>query len=412
MSKSQEGLASQARAQAQAQARERELTRRGVLKGGVAIGGLAAASTLTSALPFWSQVALAAGEELVPFTDVPDGFKAPPVAPGAIHFLDTRLIDSFYTSKDDFYVVQHYNQPTIAADGYRLRVTGLVDKPLELTLADLERRPKVEIDAGFECGGNSAGLFQGLIGNARWGGVSLRDLLRDAGVRDGGIEVVFYGADKGKEKIRDIEVEQSFGRSLSIDDALRPEVMLAYEMNGEPLNLYHGAPVRLLVPGWYGVANVKWLEQIHVQDRRFMGRFMARDYVTLSRRDVGGVERWEERSVAKMRLKSAVIRVVRAAGEEGYRVTGFVLNDGTPLRSVEVKIDDGPWQAAEIDPASSRFSWKLFHYRWTNAAPGEHTIVSRATDADGQVQATPEQMPEKPTRWENYAQFPRKVRIA
>jgi hypothetical protein len=117
-----------------------------------------------------------------------------------------------------------------------------------------------------------------------------------------------------------------------------------------------------------------------------------------------------------MRLKSAVIRVVRAAGEQGgeqgYRITGFVLNDGTPLRSVEVKIDDGPWQAAEIDPASSRFSWKLFHYRWTNAAPGEHTIVSRATDADGQVQATPEQMPEKPTRWENYAQFPRKVRIS
>lgn len=420
MSQSQEGLTSQEQGQEREQEQERErerergqeLTRRGVLKGGIAIGGLTAASALTSALPFWSQVALAAGEELVPFTDVPDGFKAPPVAPGAIHFLDTRLIDSFYTPKDDFYVVQHYNQPTIAADGYRLRVTGLVDKPLELTLADLERRPKVEIDAGFECGGNNAGLFQGLIGNARWGGVSLRDLLREAGVRDDGIEVVFYGADKGKEKIRDIEVEQSFGRSLSIDDALRPEVMLAYEMNGEPLNLYHGAPVRLLVPGWYGVANVKWLEQIHVQDRRFMGRFMARDYVTLSRRDVGGVERWEERSVAKMRLKSAVIRVVRVPGEEGYRVTGFVLNDGTPLRSVEVKIDDGPWQAAEIDPASSRFSWKLFHYRWTNAAPGEHTIVSRATDVEGQVQATPEQMPEKPTRWENYAQFPRKVRIS
>jgi hypothetical protein len=90
---------------------------------------------------------------------------------------------------------------------------------------------------------------------------------------------------------------------------------------------------------------------------------------------------------------------------------GFVLNDGTTLRSVEVSIDNGPWQAAQIDPQSSKYSWKLFTYTWDNASAGEHTLVSRATDANGQVQATLEQMPEKPTRWENYAQFPRKVMI-
>ena len=385
---------------------DKELERRDVLKGGLALGGLAA----TAGLPFWSRLALAANEELVPFTDVPEGFAAPPVAPGAIHYLDTRRIDSFYTSKDDFYIIQHYNQPTIAADDYKLRITGLVDKPMELTLADLKRRRKVEIDAGFECGGNNKNLFQGLIGNAKWGGVSVRDLLRDAGIQKAGIEVVFYGTDTGKEKIRDTDVEQNFGRSLEASDAQRPEVMLAYEMNGEPLPLYHGAPVRLLVPGWYGVANVKWLAQIHVQDRRFMGRFMARDYVTLSKRDVGGVERWEERSVTKMRLKSSIIRVTR--GDAGYRVTGFVLNDGTPLRSVEVKIDDGPWQPAEIDPMATQYSWKLFTYSWKNATPGDHTLVSRVTDVNGQVQATPDQMPEKPSRWENYAQFPRTVRIS
>jgi DMSO/TMAO reductase YedYZ molybdopterin-dependent catalytic subunit len=384
---------------------EREYPRRTVLKTGLGLGGLAA----TASLPFWSKLALAADEEVVPFTDVPDGFKAPPVAPGAIHFLDTRGIESFYTSNDDFYIVQHYNQATIAPEQYKLRITGLVDRPLELTLADLKRRRKVEIDAGFECGGNNANIFHGLIGNARWGGVRLNELLRDAHVQDGGIEVVFYGADKGKEKIRDVDLEQSFGRSLELSDALRPEVMLVYEMNGKPLPLYHGAPVRLLVPGWYGVANVKWLEQIHVQDRRFMGRFMARDYVTLSKRDVGGVERWEERSVTKMRLKSSIVRVTR--GPDGYRITGFVLNDGTPLRSVEVKVDDGPWQRAEVDPESSQYSWKLFHYAWKDAAPGEHTIVSRVTDVHGQVQATADQIPQKPSRWENYAQFPRKVRI-
>src|SRR5690606_27092084 len=153
----------------------------------------------------------------------------------------------------------------------RLKVTGMVDKPLDLTLANIKARPKMEIDAGFECGGNTPRLFQGLIGNARWGGTSLSALLREAGIQTGGIEVVFYGYDKGMETVRDLSIEQAFGRSLHINDALLDDVILAYEMNGEPLPLYHGAPLRLVVPGWYGVANVKWLGQIHVQDTRYMG---------------------------------------------------------------------------------------------------------------------------------------------
>jgi hypothetical protein len=136
---------------------------------------------------------------------------------------------------------------------------------------------------------------------------------------------------------------------------------------------------------------------------------MARDYVTLSRREIGGVERWEERSVTKMLLKSSIIRVTRRGN--AHTITGFVLNDGTPLRSVEVKIDDGPWQPAPVDPESTQYSWKIFRYAWAGATPGEHRIVSRVTDANGQVQATPEQMPEKPSRWENYAQFPRTLVI-
>lgn len=381
------------------------LTRRRMLQGSVALSTLAAAN-----LPFWAQLALGAEEELVPFTDMPDGFAAPPVTPGAIHYLDTRGIDSFYSPNDDFYIIQHYNQPEVAAADYTLRITGLVERPLEFTLAQLQARPRVELDAGFECGGNSANLFQGLIGNARWAGCSLRDLLQEAGVQPEGIEVVFYGRDQGEETIRDQKVTQSFGRSLHIDDALQPDLMLAWEMNGEPLPHYHGAPVRLIVPGWYGVANVKWLSQIHVQDRRFMGRFMGRDYVTLSRRDIGGEMRWEERSVTKIQLKSSIIRVTRNG--DAHRIMGFVLNDGTPLRAVEVSIDGGPWQAATIDPQSSKYSWKLFTYDWTGATPGEHTVVSRVIDENGQIQATPEEMPEKPTRWENYAQFPRKVMIS
>ena len=387
-------------------AQDRELDRREVLKSGVALGGLAA----TAGMPFWSKLALAQGEELVPFTDVPEDYAVAPKAPGAIHFVDTRYIDSFYTSNEDFYVVQHYGQPEVDVDSYSLKFTGLIDNPLEFTLDELKAMDKVEIDAGFECGGNRQDFYHGLIGNAKWGGVRLGDLLKRAGVKGDGIEVVFYAADVGKENIRDTDVEQAFARSMHIDDAMREEVLIAYEMNGEPLPGFHGAPVRLIVPGWYGVANVKWMNHIHVQDRRFMGRFMARDYVTLSKIDVGGVERWDERSVTWIRLKSSIVRVTRRDGS--HRVTGFVLNDGTPLQSVEISIDGGPWRKAEIDPDSSQYSWKLFYLDWDDATPGEHTLVSRVTDIDGQVQATADQVPEKPSRWENYAQFPRTVMIS
>ena len=383
--------------------------RRKALKTGVAMGGMAA----TASMPFWSSLALGAEEEVVPFTDMPEGYTVPPKQLGGIYYQDTSKIGSFYTPNDRFYVIQHYNQPQIEESAHQLKLTGLVNKELNLTLADLKKYPKFEIDAGFECGGNSPRLFQGLIGNARWGGVRLVDLLAEAGLDRDGTEVVFYGADKGMEKTRidlDMEVEQAFGRSMHADDATNPDIVLAYEMNGEPLPVFHGAPLRLVVPGWYGVANVKWLSQIHVQDSRYMGRFMGRDYVTLSKRNIGGEERWEERSVTRIQLKSSIVRVTRNGNN--HTITGFVLNDGTPLRSVEVSIDGGPWQMAELDPANSKYSWKLFNYTWRNASRGEHTIVSRVTDVTGQVQATQDEMPEKPTRWENYAQFPRTVMIS
>jgi DMSO/TMAO reductase YedYZ molybdopterin-dependent catalytic subunit len=384
---------------------EADQERRGFLKQGMTIGAL----SLAASQSLWSRFAMAAEEELVPFTDMPPEFLAPPVAPGATHYLDSRTISSFYTPNDDFYIIQHYGQPTEVAANHSLRVTGLVNKELTLDMAAIRARPKVEIDAGFECGGNSPRLFQGLIGNAKWGGTPLKPLLEEAGIKTDGIEVVFYGIDKGEETIRDVKVEQSFGRSMHITDALNAGAILAYEMNGEALPLYHGAPLRLVVPGWYGVANVKWLSQIHVQDRRFMGRFMGRDYVTLSKQDIGGEVRWEERSVTKIRLKSSIVRVTKSSS--GHRISGFVLNDGTPLRAVEISIDGGPWQAATVDTANGQYSWKLFSYDWKGASAGEHTLVSRVIDVNGQVQATQEELPEKPTRWENYAQFPRKVMI-
>ncbi len=376
--------------------------RRTLLKGALGTGVLAAMPNLI--LP-----ALAQGDKLIPFTDVPENFQVTPARPAANHYLDTREITSYFTDNDDFYIIQHYGQPDIDESTYRLKITGMVDNELEFTLQDLQNMAQIEQQVGFECGGNSQRLFHGLIGNALWGGVSLAPLLERAGIQPGAKEVVFFGSDIGNEEIRGREVESAFARGLSIEDAMRPENMLALQMNGEPLPYYHGKPVRLLVPGWYGVANVKWLNQIHVQNTRFMGRFMGRDYVTLKKENVGGIERWVENSVTMMNLKSAIIRVVESGGS--HRIQGFVLNDGTPLRSVEVKIDDGPWQRAEINPRSTKYAWKLFNFDWENATPGDHTLVSRVTDINGNVQATQEELPEKVSYWEDFGQFPRTIRI-
>jgi DMSO/TMAO reductase YedYZ molybdopterin-dependent catalytic subunit len=384
---------------------DNEIGRREVLKKGLALTGFAALATAQWPLP-----ALAKGEDLVPFTDVPDSFKPGPAEPNKTHIFDTRTLGSFYTSNDDHYIVQHYGQPEVDLSTYRLRITGLVDNPMELTLDDIRARSRVELDAGFECGGNSKRILYGLVGNARWGGVSLSTLLNEAKIKPEGKEVVFFGADEGSEKIRNKEVTQNFARSLSVEDALRADNMLALEMNGESLPLYHGKPLRLLVPGWFGVANVKWLTQIHVQDDRYMGRFMGRDYVTLRKYDVGGVERWTEESVTRMNLMSVVARVARTASD--HKVWGFSLNDGTPLKAIEVKIDDGPWQKADIDSRVSRYSWKMFTFDWRGAQPGEHTLVSRAIDVEGNVQPTESQVAEKATYWENPGQFPRTVMIS
>ena len=270
--------------------------RRELLRQGAALGALG----LAGAGNWWSQSALAADETLVPFSDMPDPYIAPPVTPGATHYLDRRGIDARYTNNNDFYIVQHYNQPTVDASGYKLRVTGLVNKPLELDLATIKRRPKVELEAGFECGGNSPRLFQGLIGNARWVGTPLKGLLDEAGVKPDGIEVVCYGHDKGEETIREVKVEQNFGRSLHISDAMNPDVLLVWEMNGEPLPFYHGAPLRLLVPGWYGVANVKWLSQIHIQEDAYLGKYQARWYRTVRGEMIDGEMKYMETAVTHM----------------------------------------------------------------------------------------------------------------
>jgi DMSO/TMAO reductase YedYZ molybdopterin-dependent catalytic subunit len=271
-----------------------------------------------------------------------------------------------------------------------------------------------ELVAGFECSGNRRPL-QGLSGNGKWTGVPLKAVLESAGVKSSAREFVFYGADHGEEEVefrtQKYKVDYNFGRSLAREKALSSEPFLAYALNGEPLTRHQGSPLRLIVPGWYGVSNVKWLSQIHAQEEQYMGKYQTRWYRTVRGEMIDGEMRWNETGVTHMQLKSFIARVTKDGTR--YKVLGVVLNDGTPLKSVEVKIDEGPWQAATLEPTTKeKFSWKLFSYTWNGATPGEHTLVSRVTDTTGKVQPTEKDLENKKSFLEDNSQQPRKLVIS
>jgi len=167
----------------------------------------------------------------------------------------------------------------------------------------------------------------------------------------------------------------------------------------------------LIVPGYYGVCNVKWLNHIHLQDEEYLGRFQARWYRTLRGEEIDGEVMWKETAVMHMNLKSYIARVTKSGSQ--YKVMGIVLNDGSPLKSVEVKVDDGPWQPATLDAATAKdkYGWKFFTYTWNNATAGEHTLVSRVTDSAGHVQPTAKDLENKKSFLEDNSQTPRKITI-
>ena len=389
----------------------RQITRRDMLKESVALAGLGVLG-----VPEWAFPALAQDETLVPFTDLPETITLERTPERRI--IDIRNIDGVFTPSDQFFTTQHYGHPEIDTATYRLRVSGLVDRPLSLSLAALRSMPRRELVFGFECSGNR-GPVNGLSSNGRWQGVPLRAVLERAGVKPEAREFVLFGADHGEEEVEfrgsTYTVDQQYGRSLQRDQALSDEPLLAYSLNDEPLTTHQGRPLRLLVPGWYGAPNVKWVSEIHVQEDQYLGKYQARWYRTLKGEMVNGEMKWKETAITKMRLKSFIARVSRVTtGGSRHRVFGVVLHDGTPIRSVEVKVDDGPWQPAMLDPAttSEKYGWKFFNYTWDDATPGEHTVTSRATDANGNVQPTAEDLEVKHTFLEHNAQLPRTLIIA
>lgn len=290
------------------------------------------------------------------------------------------------------YLVTHFDIPAIDPAAWRLRIDGQVRRPLELTLSQVVARPRRTIPVTLECAGNGRGWLTPrppsipwlgeAIGTAEWTGTPLRDLLHEAGIRPGAVEVVFRGADRG---IQGGE-EHRYGRSLSLDEAGRGEVLLAYAMNGRPLEPQHGFPLRLLVPGWYGMASVKWLSSIEVADEPFDGYQQAVAYRYQRDADDPG------EPVSRMRVRSLMIPPGipdfftrrRYADAGPTRIVGRAWSGSGPVERVEVAVD-GRWEDARLAPASAPFAWRRWSFEW-DAAGGEHELACRATDATGDAQ--------------------------
>ncbi|MDA0749228.1 MAG: molybdopterin-dependent oxidoreductase [Verrucomicrobia bacterium] len=353
-------------------------------------------------------------EESVPFEDTPRARE---------NRLDWEMLNDWITPQNQVFNVQHYGMPEFDASKFQLTIDGLVGNPMTLSMDDIRALPKKEQPMTLECSGNGSNKgFMDAIYNSKWGGTPLASLLEKCELDPKAIEVVFYGKDTKEEILRpgtnrELKIEVPYGRSMTLEDAMNLPLLLAYERNGAPMEYRNGAPLRLIVPGWYGVANVKWLTRIELRDRRYMGRYMARDYVTVrgERRNKEDIT-FVETSVTRMNLKSVIARVTRRPTQNGIiplRAYGAAWGDGNGLDRVEVRLNNGNWQRAEWDTSipQEKYCWRFFWIDLGDVRPGEHTLVSRAIDAYGRIQpsADDDEIALKKTYWEAYQQWPRKI---
>jgi DMSO/TMAO reductase YedYZ molybdopterin-dependent catalytic subunit len=189
------------------------------------------------------------------------------------------------------------------------------------------------------------------------------------------------------------EVAVNHGRSMYVQDALDANAMLAFSLNGQPLPVEQGFPLRLILPGWYGMTQIKWLDRIHVLDRRYEGQHMTRNYLAVRAAETPDGPLWLDTSISKTNMKSVVARVTRrrSGGGAEFRITGPAWGGQTPIAHVDVQIDDGPWQRAELEASRGPYAWRLWSLTVKDLRPGAHTVHSRATDTNGRMQPTPEE---------------------
>jgi DMSO/TMAO reductase YedYZ molybdopterin-dependent catalytic subunit len=293
------------------------------------------------------------------------------------------------------YLLTHYDIPDVDVEAWRLRVDGLVERPLELSLDDLRARPAVELAVTMECAGNGRALIEPhvvsqpwlleAVGTASWRGARVGPLLEAAGLREVASDALFTGLDRGVEGGE----EQEYARSLPLAELLEGDALLAYEVNGVPLPPQHGFPLRLVVPGWYGMTSVKWLGRITLLDAPFDGYQMRSSYRLRQAEDEEGELLQRIRARALMVPPgipdfATRVRIVEAGP---CVIEGRAWSGEQELAGVEVSADAGAsWAEAELgEPSLGRWAWRSWRFDWV-ATPGEHELCCRARDASGREQ--------------------------
>lgn len=310
------------------------------------------------------------------------------------HGMPLELMRHAVTPLGAHYLLTHYDVPYADAESWRVEVTGLVERELSLSVADLRARPEVTRTVTMECAGNgrarlrprpvSQPWLHEAVGTMRWTGTPLSDVLREAGVRDSAVDVVFTGADHGVER----GVEQDYARSLSVEEALGGEALLVWACNGVDLPPQHGFPVRLLVPGWYGMTSVKWLRRIEAVAEPFDGPQMrayrlrqdpAEEGVALTRIDPRAL--MVPPGFPDFMSRQRVLRPGR------HTLEGRAWSGWAPVTRVQVSVDDGAtWTDADLSPADDPLTWCGWSWTWEVSTPGRYAVVVRATDASGRTQ--------------------------
>jgi DMSO/TMAO reductase YedYZ molybdopterin-dependent catalytic subunit len=358
---------------------------------------------------------------LVPFSDYGPEFRVEAQSGNPrVKCFDLRRLSAWAPPSDEFFAFHQTQLPQASESAWRLRIGGLVHRPGEYSLPDLTgRNDRRESAVTVECSGNTSDprIMNGLVSNAVWTGIPLVALLEECGVAPEAREVVFLGLDAEPDKkweAGNAEYLSPHGYSIFVQDAQSPGPLLAYAMNGRPLSAEHGFPLRLILPGWYGMAQVKWLTRIEVIDHRYEGRHMARNYQSLRAVKTAAETLWLDTSISRNNLKSVVARVTRRRidGSVAYRISGAAWGGAAPIQSVEIRIDDGAWRPARIYERHGDAAWLLWSFDWTGVTPGPHTLVSRAANTHGEIQPAREELRDRlVSNREDNSQWPRRLTI-
>jgi sulfane dehydrogenase subunit SoxC len=293
------------------------------------------------------------------------------------------------------YLLIHFDIPAVDPAAWRLEVGGAVERPLALTLDELRARPARTLAVTLECAGNGRALMaeprspsqpwlMDAVGNAEWTGTPLAPLLDEAGLSSSARELVFTGLDRGIQG----GVEHAYARSLTVDEALEEDVLLAYAMNGEPLAPQHGFPLRLIVPGWYGMTQVKWLQSVTALEEPFRGWQQESAYTIHRAEEEPGepVTRMQPRSLLVPPGIPEFLSRARSLRAGPCLLGGRAWSGWAEVRRVEVSTDGGAtWADAELAAPTGAYAWRGWSYAW-DARPGEFELCCRATDAAGNTQ--------------------------